>query len=453
MSGSAAPPSYSERNPLPELEAHSELPAYTGRSPPTLRRQSSESPKEFTYELTRKSKAWATLTLQADDRLSKTIPTFVEGSNIAGTVKLQLPEDGDAIQTVTVSLRGLIISGANSGEQFTFLDMTSTLWSQAMGNPNDPPSDSTPEKYTKKLYGEFTWPYSIPIPKETTVPAGPRDEMQVFRLPQTFLERHTRASIQYEILLRIGRNKLRTDHKLTATFGYIPMTRPPAPSMLRQLAYQENSLLMGPHIDPDGWHDLPNVKISGKIFNNRSVDVDCTLSLAKPLSYTRGSVIPLVLRLETKDLQALDLLAVPKVIAVRLRRTVKYNVNGERTVDTFGWKDEVEHSQLAVWWPSLEAAEDSSLCTRTVNGELHLKIDMKPTSAMAHFRVEYTLVLFPFDAIAFESADTEPLALQSVEITTAYAPGPRPRTYAPPGYDISPADVPEQHYRPSARFL
>lgn len=106
------------------------------------------------------------------------------------------------------------------------------------------------------------------------------------------------------------------------------------------------------------------------------------------LCYTRGSVIPLSMVLETKDLQALNLLSSPKAAVMRLRRRLRIHADTRKTVDSIGWKDAIEHSQLAAWWPSTEGAPDDSSCRRQINGELHLPIDLKPTSAMAHFRIE-----------------------------------------------------------------
>lgn len=99
-------------------------------------------------------------------------------------------------------------------------------------------------------------------------------------------------------------------------------------------------------------------------------------------------MIPLCLRLEGDDAQALDLLSNPKAAVVRLRRRIKYHYNAEKTMESFAWKDAIDHSQLAVWWPSTEGAEDRHGRLRYVNGELHLRSDIKPTSAMASFRIE-----------------------------------------------------------------
>lgn len=105
------------------------------------------------------------------------------------------------------------------------------------------------------------------------------------------------------------------------------------------------------------------------------------------------------LRLESDDGQAADLISSPKSIVVRLRRRIKYHHDSEKTFGSLAWRDAIDHSQLAVWWPSSEGAEDRYGRLRFVNGELHLRPDIKPTSAMGAFRIEVRtvskLVSFP----------------------------------------------------------
>ena len=62
-------------------------------------------------------------------------------------------------------------------------------------------------------------------------------------------------------------------------FGYLPVTSPPPFPLLRAMAYREGIPLLGPAIDPEGWHALEPVKVRGKLFNNRTVEVECTVSL------------------------------------------------------------------------------------------------------------------------------------------------------------------------------
>ncbi|KAJ7275678.1 hypothetical protein C8J57DRAFT_1504980 [Mycena rebaudengoi] len=105
------------------------------------------------------------------------------------------------------------------------------------------------------------------------------------------------------------------------------MRQPGPPSMLRQLAYQENSPLLGPDADPEGWQSLPSFSISGLLFSVLAVDVKCTLALAKPLCYTRSSSIPCALTIETENAQALDVLASPTAALVYLERHARSTTN------------------------------------------------------------------------------------------------------------------------------
>jgi len=435
------PPSVDPISNLQPLPPVAELPAYTPSQQPTNARGVTQEPKESYYELKRKGRLFAALTMVSDATFSKHMPTFLEGQPLTGRVRLTLDKP-DAILSVIISVHGQFITGANQGEQLTFLDVSKTLWSQSEGDPRhvDPydrdsssAATSTPTKFTGKLQGDYTWPFSIDLPKEVLVPFGGRNEPQVFTLPQTFTERHERASIRYEVSVRFIRAKLQKDHRILTQFGFIPITRPPSFPPLRRLAYQEESPLLGPTVDPDGWHSMDSIRIKGRMFNNRPVHIGCTLFLARPLSYTRGSVIPISLRLNTDDQQALDLLSSPQAIVARLRRRIKYHHNSEKTLKSLAWRDSIDHSQLAVWWPSAEQSEQRGV--RYVNGELHLRADIKPTSAMASFRVQYSVVLFTFDSTRLEFGSAETLLEQPVDIVTTFAPGPQPRMSAPPGYD------------------
>ncbi|KAF9475101.1 hypothetical protein BDN70DRAFT_996645 [Pholiota conissans] len=428
-----------------------DLPAYTtGQRPrafPRAREPAErQNPQEYYYELKKRGKAFAILTITTEGTYhSKHMPTFVEGQPIKGRVQLILDKP-DPIQSVVLTVLGQFITGANQGEQLSFIDITHVIWTQADGEPkhasasdddSSPPSNSP--KFTGKLQGEYTWPFSIDLPKEVVLTVGHRNEHQVFHPPQTFSERHTRATISYEICLKLMRNKLRADHRIPAQFGYIPITLPPPLPPLRRLAYEQGTPLIGPTSDPDGWHASETIRMRGSIFNTRSLHMECQLFLAKPLSYTRGSVIPMCLRLASDDRQAVDLVSSIKSIVVRLRRRIKYHHNSEKTLESLAWRDAIDHSQLAVWWPSAEGSEDTYGHIRFVSGELHLRPDIKPTSAMGPFRIEYSVVLFPFDAVGIELAETDPLIEVPVDIVTAFARGPRPRMLAPPGYE---SDIP-----------
>jgi hypothetical protein len=82
-----------------------------------------------------------------------------------------------------------------------------------MGDPRSPTTGSSQEKYSGKLQGNYEWPFSLKLPKEVALPVGPQTALQAFHLPQTFLERYARASVQYNLVVSITRNKLRADSK------------------------------------------------------------------------------------------------------------------------------------------------------------------------------------------------------------------------------------------------
>ena len=64
---------------------------------------------------------------------------------------------------------------------------------------------------------------------------------------------------------------------------YTPSIIPPLASVARQKAYVQGSPLPGPAADPDGWQTLPKVMVYGKLPGRPEVEVECTLSLAKPV--------------------------------------------------------------------------------------------------------------------------------------------------------------------------
>ncbi|KAE9405200.1 hypothetical protein BT96DRAFT_877009 [Gymnopus androsaceus JB14] len=423
------PPVYDANDASFERNADA-LPAYSssiGRAIPTSALNLTESSngaasKEFTYDLKSKS-SLASLVLYGDHLLSKQLPTFLEGSKVEGLVKLNL-ESGESINAVVISIRGQVVSGSTI---YTFLDCSQTLWPQPTSNG---------QKSNDKLQGEQEWPFSIHIPKEVALTLGTKDapRVEVFRLPHTFLERHARASIQYEVVLRLARGFMKTDHRIITPFGYIPISRPEAPSRLRQLAYQENTPVPGPISDPEGWYTLTPIQIHGKLFNRQSIDATCTLSLASPLSYTRGSIIPLHLVIQSHNIQALETLSAPQAIICRLRRNIRYRPEENKASDPYLRRDEVDHSELATWWAYNEGPPpEKETFKRTMGGEILLPSDLKPTTNMGRFRLEYSIVFFPFDANGFQGEinSSDPMSEHPVEIATAFPPGPLPRTYTP----------------------
>ncbi|KAJ7916735.1 hypothetical protein B0H13DRAFT_1608981, partial [Mycena leptocephala] len=342
-----------------------------------------QAPKEYSFEIKNYwSKPWATLTLLADSRLSRTIPTFVEGSQIAGSVKLNL-RSPDPIKSIAIFVRGDLIVSGDPDERLHFFRMRKFLWTPAMGDPRAPRRTSSDDcQWEDKLRGEYDWPFSIQLPDR--LPPSP-DEERLFRLPHTFAERFSRSRIEYYFELRINRGKLRADDRMVTPFGFFSMQYPSRPSRLRQLAYQSNIDVPGPYSDPSGWLALDPVQIQGKIFGERAVNAKCTVRWWTLLCYTRGTSIPCAMTIETDDSQAADVLASIKSSALYLQRCVRCS---------FAYtSNDISPSGQATWWPSPDAALRQNSSQRHIMGEIHLRKDLQPSTAIKEFQVEVCLFL------------------------------------------------------------
>jgi hypothetical protein len=105
------------------------------------------------------------------------------------------------------------------------------------------------------------------------------------------------------------------------------------------------------------------------------------------LCYTRGTLIPCALKLESEDKNVLDILAEPTAIALSLRRCVKYFCRPSELTkpEEIGWNEFVAEMCTAIWWPSPNIEQASS--SRYLEGEIKLSDKLKPTSAMGHFSI------------------------------------------------------------------
>ncbi|KAJ7261727.1 hypothetical protein B0H12DRAFT_1013149 [Mycena haematopus] len=430
-------------------------PSYDGPSTlrsaglPSYSRRSSERRvlTEHKFHLTsRGSKPpWATLKVFSRSPTPAQPPTFLEGDKISGTFTFDL-EQAENITCVRAVAKGQIIPGPTDRDAFTFVEVASTLWSREDGDPRNPSSST----YSGKLSGHYEWPFTLELPIAVNLPATNHFRAGTFHLPQTFLERRFPTCVQYFLVVHIDRSRFRVNSKVQTNFAYVPVTRPAPPSLLRQLAYQQNTPVPGPDDDPGGWEQFPSFTVRGTVFSTRQVEATCHFSLAKPLCYTRGSPIPCAISLSSTDAQALDLLSAPRAISVHLRRRLKPILppskrNGIFDANADLSADPAENIVAASWWPSHEGASaeialgsSRRMSRRRLDGEIQLPTSLKPSCRIAHFAVEYTVELLPFKAIAFTSADSKPLLRQSVEIVTMFPSNcPRPRAYAPPHYNVA----------------
>ncbi|KAJ7455216.1 hypothetical protein B0H11DRAFT_2161031 [Mycena galericulata] len=379
----------------------------------------------------KKKKPWATLKLASSARSPSNLPTFLEGEKITGSVTLDL-SSSENILGVSVLIRGQIITGPQNQDRLCFLDHSTPLWLKGMANPRD----ASGSQYHGKLSGDYHWPFSISLPKEVTLPdpTGKQGQVRTYHLPQTFLERSTRASVYYELFVHIARSTFRVDSKLQTMFVYVPALRPDPASRLRQLAYRQNGPIPGPDADPEGWHTLPAVQTKGTVFNTRRV------ILRSILSYTRGSVIPCSVTYSCDDNQALSLLCTAATINVCLHRQItyiqapaaaEYAHAAAHMKQSLTVTDAVLEISRAVWWCVVDGRGGSC----RFDGEIHLPKSLKPSSNVSHFSVCYSVVMLPFQVTGFVPEDTKPQLKQGVQIATMFPKGPKPRAYTSPSHD------------------
>ncbi|KAF5326922.1 hypothetical protein D9619_004166 [Psilocybe cf. subviscida] len=395
--------------------------------------------REFEYKNDKKGETIASLKILAPAAYSKHIPTFYGAGPVKGSAYLHLTEP-ETITSVVLSVRGQFSPGhSDSLERLVLFDITKTLWSKDSAEAATDPSFSH-----HKLSGTHSWPFSISIPERVQSVgdgSGSAPGATDHVLPQTYNERILSASIQYQVILHIGRGKFSPDYEIPCTFGYIPLTEPPPFPPLKTVAYQERTPLLGPTVDVDGWVSAKKINISGTLFNSHPVAIECQLFLSAPLVYTRGSVIPLYMRMQSSNQQALDLLATNKSLTVRLQRRIEYSLPMRHLKDTDNYhagKDERDLGE-AVWWPDPsqgynEFAANTQTHTICLNGELHLRHDLAPSTTLPAFTIEYNVCLHSVNAPGFNMVKTpveKSLLGHPVDIVTLFAPGPRSVRYGP----------------------
>ncbi|KAJ7635677.1 hypothetical protein DFH06DRAFT_1336336 [Mycena polygramma] len=366
-----------------------------------------------------RGKQWGVLALESGARSATSTPLFYESDIIHGLFTTEV-EKGDPMRSVTIKISGSVITGPMVEDRMTFLKLSTSLWTR---------TDSPPD------VGRAWWPFSIPLPSEANIQTG--GQRRAFPLPESFLERHTRVTVLYEISVTVARGMFRANNSFTTRFRYIPCTYPEPPSGLRQRAYDLHHGLPGPVQDPEGWVTSATALAQGRVFRTRHTCVQCTLSLACPLSYTRASLIPCWLNLRSGDSDALALLSAPSAPRVHLRRCVRYHTSDRPGIHTVQGGESRTDVASAVWWPrDDDNAVDDAAYTRTLEGEIRLPASLPASAAVGSFSISYAVDFLPPDCIGFTPTNDDALISVPVEIMTMYAANsPQPVAYAPPSYD------------------
>lgn len=74
------------------------------------------------------------------------------------------------------------------------------------------------------------------------------------------------------------------DCRIKTAFGYVSSSRPDAPSLLRQIAYQQFLPVPGPLSDPEGWKTLRPVAIRGTMFCVHRAEAKATVRISCPFN-------------------------------------------------------------------------------------------------------------------------------------------------------------------------
>ncbi|GBE88581.1 hypothetical protein SCP_1303980 [Sparassis crispa] len=394
---------------------------------------------QHSFHLTKKDgEHWLSLTVVSRAATNVETPMFFQGGLVGGTLMLNLEKE-DIIDSVHIALTGQLNYFSHSASYF--LNMKRTLWSCSVDQDPEVLADApNTVKQSGKLKGRYEWPFSFKLPKGVSIVShiDVDSARKNFRLPPSLSDGISGVRVEYQLAVRVERGRLRSHSKLVVPILFNPLLRPTTPSITRQLAYRENFPLVGADGDPEGWKTLPPVKLRGKIFKSIAVEAACTLSLARPLCYTRGTPIPLMLTIESADQQALDLLATRHAIVVRLVQRTSFGTTMPGFRETSAEEQplkEVRSRSIgrAVWWPPENEVQLPN--RRTLAGEIHIPEAVSPRCHILNFNLDHMVVIEPFQAVGFIPSEKKPLLRESVEIVTAFAEGPRPRAYMPPHYD------------------
>ncbi|PCH42080.1 hypothetical protein WOLCODRAFT_54320, partial [Wolfiporia cocos MD-104 SS10] len=297
-------------------------------------------------------------------------PFFVSGDKITGSVEVDLDIARNARGLSVAVIAGVTAVGQ---EEAVFLNVPQTLWDNTTVSP-------------RKSAGIRAWPFSIQLPSEVTINVKGGRASQKFPLPPSFSERASPAYVEYRLIATVRRGFLRANQTLIRSFVYLPTWRAEPPSLLRQVAYREGTPLIGPDHDSEGWEMPAPVVIIGSLFSTRQIELRCSLAVARPLSYAKGTLIPLLLTIQGEDEQAIDLLATPAAVKIYLIRCRVLGTHATDQEESTVRSDHVFRDTVdtAYFWPSTDTASAGSRA-RTLRGELRIKSSLKPSFVFPGF--------------------------------------------------------------------
>ncbi|KAL7279161.1 hypothetical protein ACG7TL_007001 [Trametes sanguinea] len=417
----------------------SELPVYTRSSSTEWDVPPAEQTHRFSLTSKKSQSPWLNVTVMSRAKSATDQPTFYQNAPIVGSVELNLDKE-TLVDEVSIALYGRLSIFSHSASNF--LSTVKTLYSAAESHADvDSPSMFSAKR--GRLQGKQTWPFSLRLPKGVSILSSITDdgtaERENYRLPATFSDERAKVNIEYLLVARVSRGGFKGTSKLTIPITYMPLARPCRPTISRQLAYHESGPLPGPDRDPDGWKAIPPILQHGMLFKTIPVVAECTLHVSRPLSYTRGGLIHLLLSIHSVNDQFLDLIS-PQSIQFQLVQHLTFGSPPQETRFSKRLSAQMTVKRIeratASWWRSPSVGVSNT--TRTFAGELLIPEDLVPACRILHYGHEYELCLYPLRAVGYTPSTPTNTALVSVPvgIVTAFAQGPPPLSYIPPQYDV-----------------
>ncbi|KAJ3567569.1 hypothetical protein NP233_g6285 [Leucocoprinus birnbaumii] len=366
---------------------------------------------------------WATLKLVTRAPLpgsKERAPRFIGGDMLRGRVDLRLDTPMN-VHSIQLFLRGKIQVEVNStplsvANDYIFLDKSHFIYSKkAFGDPrgNGQCNMSKNRSYDGSFHGSYSFPFAIPFPTSiewrNNVQGEDRWIAQArpvfpYDFPPSFREKRAVSTITYEIGLAVKHGTLRSRSKMSTEVTYLPKTISPPASEKRQTSYREGALLPGPSADPDGWEALPAAVIQG-IYQSRPVEATCTLYLAQPLSFTRGTTIPCFLFSSSHDHAFLEALTTPHAVDFRLFRTIERSPQGSSKGKETEMTTQPTQVAKAVWWRPPKTDTPLGLTERCLEGEVHLPKSLVSSCRFPLFIIKYSMELLPFNLPTFASSN------------------------------------------------
>ena len=94
-------------------------------------------------------------------------------------------------------------------DEIRFLDVSSDLWDAQSSQP--------------KPTGKLSWPYSLTLPAECTVPERGKGKQrpQVYPLPPTFSERASPAYIDYKLVVTVRKGAFRVNQTYATSLSHL----------------------------------------------------------------------------------------------------------------------------------------------------------------------------------------------------------------------------------------